>query len=335
MIALRAAVAVAAGAVAATAAAAPLFAARPPALPRPSVFCFYANDAGRGLARLQVVVRRIQVLAPEWYSVDVASATPRGEPEAAALALARDAHVPVWPVINTQTGGRSAIADPGVQARLIAALSGLADSEGYDGLTLDFEGISAEQRDAYSAFVAGLAAALHAHNRKLAVFVVRRTATGASSVARAFDWNALTATADLVLASSYSEHWETPGPVATSKGFAAFLTYAHSVSPAKVAPVLGAFGYDWKRGAGAPTPIAASDAAGQGRILGQRTADHGYVATYTRGADVVWYPTAAGLVAEANAVRAARMRWLALFSLGREQPEFWLQPGRTRAARPR
>ena len=293
--------------------------------PRPSLFCFYADDGGRGLARLQVTIGRIAVLAPEWYRMDLPSGVIHGSSETAPLQIARRADVPVWPVMNARVGPTAALANPAKRARLVDSLARLARSQKYDGLTLDFEGMTLEQGAVFSTFVATLAAALHNDGRRLAVYVVRRTATAASSRAQAYDWAALAASADLVLASSYSEHWETPGPLVTAKGFATFLTYVRAISRTKIAPILGAFGYSWTKGTSAPAPIAASDAAAQGALVGEKTADGGNVATYAWGDHVVWYPTTRGLVAEAEGVRDAGVSWLALFSLGREKPQFWLR----------
>jgi hypothetical protein len=201
--------------------------------------------------------------------------------------------------------------------RIAAALMAVALGPGARGATLDVEELRPDQRAAFSALVREAATALHAAHRRLAVYVLR---TGA-----AYDWRALAASADLLLASGYNEHWSGsgPGPTMTSGGFAATTQRALALAgPRRAVPVLGAFGYRWAPGA--PGRLISSTDAGALRV---RTGAHARLrdgsARFRLGADTVVYETAAGLRAGARAARAAGARWIGLFSLGREPARFW------------
>jgi spore germination protein YaaH len=177
------------------------------------------------------------------------------------------------------------------------------------------------QKASYSALVAELAAALHAKHRKLAIYAVRRTATDVDDGAAAYDWTALARAADLVLASGYNEHSAatTPGPVTTQAGFAAVASYAAATSRAKIAPTMGAFGYQWT--GGGARMISSADAERRWPVAAEvGSADGRSAAT---GATQTWFESADDLWAREQAARRAGTRWIGLFSLGREPERFW------------
>jgi hypothetical protein len=102
------------------------------------------------------------------------------------------------------------------------------------------------------------------------------------------------------------------------------LDYAAGISRFRVAPAIGAFGYSWPvsdRGAGVLISSIAADALR--RALAAVTRVVGGELMFRAGGRVVYYENAGALVARARAARAHGMRWLALFSLGREPNSFW------------
>lgn len=315
--------AVAAAAVAA--AALGLAALRPeaaPADPPKRVFAFLSRADGLELERLAQVGRRISVLAPNWYELDVDSARVREpwQPEPV-LRAARRAGVPVWPVVNARTGGSAAIDDPLARARLVAAIVRVASDRAYAGVTLDIEELLATQRDAYTALVRDVSAALAARGRRLAVYAPRPTRGGS---ALAYDWPALAAAADLLLVATYNETGPQgpPGPLDSSAGYAEVLARAAAVSHAKTVPILGAIGYAWPR-SGPGEMVSVVDAEERRtRCRAERSVADGNASYRCRG-DTVYHATTAGLRERARAAGAAGFRWMALFSLGREPRSFW------------
>lgn len=296
--------------------------ARPAPGPPPKVFAFVSRLDGAELERLEQVGARIDVVAPNWYSLDPASgllrAPIRGDADAL-LQTARRHGVRVWPTVNALTGGSDAWTPPEARARIVASLRAAALGPGASGVTLDMEELRPRQRAAFSALIKEAAAGLHAVDRKLAVYVPRPgPGEGAS-----YDWRAIARHADLLLASGYNEHWAggKPGPITTSKGFDAVTKRALELAgKRKAVPTLGAFGYRWPRN-GRGRLIATTDAQ---RLRGDRTHTRKDGAERFRaGGDTIVYETAAGLRARARAARAAGARWIGLFSLGREPERFW------------
>ena len=101
------------------------------------------------------------------------------------------------------------------------------------------------------------------------------------------------------------------------------LDYAASVSRWRVAPIIGAFGYSWPETGGQGVLLSTVDAERMREAAHARLRGGGGDAYFSAGGRVVHYQTAAGLIARARDARDIGMRWLALFSLGREPDSFW------------
>jgi spore germination protein len=289
--------------------------------PPPRLFAFVSRLDGAELRRMRSVGLRLDVVAPNWYSLDAAAGTVRGGAGTKAFRTVADrAGVAVWPTVNARTGGSRAWERPRAGARIARALAAVSRGEGAAGVTLDMEELRPRQRGVFTALVRAAAAHVHAGGRRLAVYVPR---PGPGSAA-AYDWSALAAAADLVLCSGYNEHWAggPPGPTTTTAGFATVLDRALALAgPAKAVPVLGAFGYRWSSGRGR---LVSTTAAGRlRRRAGGAAVRVDGSERFQLGGDVVVYETVAGLRARAAAARAAGARWLGLFSLGREPVTFW------------
>lgn len=97
---------------------------------------------------------------------------------------------------------QSLLSDPGAQQVHIRALASLAVGGGYAGLNLDYQGIAAGQREAFTAFVAELADGLRAADLELVVTVPAPYPGQASSSGwdtAGYDWPALAAAADRLI----------------------------------------------------------------------------------------------------------------------------------------
>lgn len=290
--------------------------------PPPRVFAFLSRAGGAELTHLRLYGSRLSVVAPNWYALNVSDQTLSGTPSLAVVELTRAAGAQLWPVVNARLGSDDSIEDPAVRGRIAAVIAAVALAHGYDGMTVDIEQLSVGQTDAFSALVRAVAAALHAQRERLAVYVPRRTADGGD---HAYDWPTLARDADLLIGSGYDEHSATtsPGPVSTIGGFDDVLDYAAGVSRWRVAPAIGAFGYSWPASGGPGQMLSTVDADLLLRQSGARAHTDNGDTTFGAHGQIVYYQGTSELVAEARAARAYGMRWLALFSLGRESGAFW------------
>jgi len=91
------------------------------------------------------------------------------------------------------------LSDPAVQQAHIEAVVTKATDGGAAGVALDYRGVVSEQREAFSAFVAALAEALHAQSVRLEVIVPAATAGEAGWETGGYDWAALGRSADVLV----------------------------------------------------------------------------------------------------------------------------------------
>jgi hypothetical protein len=292
---------------------------RPPG-PPPKVFAFVSYHGGAEIERLQQVGGKIDVIAPNWFGLDPATGALRGPGRPGPLLDVARAHgIAVWPTVNALTGGSRTWESRRARARIVEALLTAASLEGASGVTLDMEELRPVQRRAFSALVREAAARLHAADRKLAVYVPRPGPREGAS----YDWKAIAAHADLLLASGYNEHWarSAPGPTSTTRGFTGIVERALDLAGTqKAVPLLGAFGYRWPA-EGRGELISSADAR---RLRRGRTARHADgAARFRAGGDTIVYETTTGLRRRAAAARATGAHWIGLFSLGREPARFW------------
>jgi spore germination protein YaaH len=294
-----------------------------PGGPPPRVFAFLSHAGGREAADLARVGHKISVLAPNWYALDLRTAAVRGPTgTSAVMHAARRSGVAVWPVVNARARGAPLLGDRAIRRRLTAAIARIGIARGYAGVTIDIEDLAASDRAAFSALVARVAAALHRHGRKLAVYAPGSDGVGSGA---AYDWSSLARSANLLLVSTYARGVTspTPGPASSGTSFVAAAGRAAAVSRRRVAPTLEAVGYSWPVAGGPATILPATGAARRRARCHARVTTRDDAASFTCRGARVYYPTARELRAQAHEARKRGIRWLALFSLGREPARFW------------
>ena len=148
----------------------------------------------------------------------------------------------------------SVLHSPALARRQVAGIVALVDGHHYAGIDLDYENLRAGDRQAFTAFVTGLAAALHAKGKILSVALFAK-ASDAGYAPRnvAQDYAAIGRAADQVRLMGYDYHWETspPGPVAPIGWIRDVISYAKTQIPAsKIILGIPEYGYDWSGGFG-------------------------------------------------------------------------------------
>jgi hypothetical protein len=91
------------------------------------------------------------------------------------------------------------LADGSLQQSHVQALSEFAVSQGYAGVHLDYRGITAAQRDAFTSLVASLSEPLHTAGLQLVVSVPAPVRAGAGWDTAGYQWTALASSADRLL----------------------------------------------------------------------------------------------------------------------------------------
>ncbi len=169
------------------------------------------------------------------------------------LGAARDAGLRILPSILNGDFDRDRVAaiihDPDRRDEHIAAIVQLVIENNYDGIDIDYESLHAGDRDAFTAFIEALAAALHEEGKLLSTTVHPKTGEGGTwGGPQAQDWARLGAVSDEFKIMIYDYHHgaSEAGPIAPLDWADAVLTYAESqVEPGKIFMGVPFYGYDW------------------------------------------------------------------------------------------
>lgn len=222
--------------------------------------------------------------------------------------------------------------DPVLMARHLAAIVALVDSRHYAGIDIDYEDLRASDRQAFTAFITGLAGALHAKGKILSVALFAK-ATDAGYAPRnvAQDYAALGKAADQVRLMGYDYHWATspPGPIAPISWLRSVLGYAKTQIPAaKIILGVPEYGYDWSGGHG--TGITWQQALQLSRKPGVRlrysTASQAPWFSYADAAGhrhTVWFEDAASSRAKFRLAQAAGVGGVYIWMYGSADPAMW------------
>ncbi|MCL4424148.1 MAG: glycosyl hydrolase family 18 protein [Firmicutes bacterium] len=229
--------------------------------------------------------------------------------------------------------------DKAVQDLYIHGVLGKVAAQRASGVQIDFEGVAPEDRQRLTSFIQRLAAELRVKGLTLSMAVPAKVRDDPrSSWAGAFDYAALGQLVDQLFIMAYDEHYRggEAGPVASLPWTEKVIRYAISVVPTKKI-LLGVplYGYDWT-------------ASGQGRAYGVKVMQDRLlqmgaeirwdpvlgenVASYKAGdgEHVAWFPDERSLEAKLALAQKYNLKGVALWRLGFEPDQYWVQLGQAR-----
>jgi spore germination protein YaaH len=208
-----------------------------------------------------------------------------------------------------------------LRGHVAGTLAALAHRHGYQGLVLDFEGLTKDDTTALATVVRAIVDSAHRHHVSPVAVAVVPTDTVVYASRHL-------ASADLLLAMLYDEHWASgaPGPIASPDWVRQALAMrVAEVGASRLVAGFPTYGYLWKR----PAPAAVlsySDAQQQAAHLGLRlTRDSASATLHFLAPDSseAWIADAQlmrMLVSEAESLGVHRF---ALWRLGLEDPDIW------------
>jgi len=223
------------------------------------------------------------------------------------------------------------IADPALTTVNIESLVQLAVTQGYDGIDLDYENLSASDRLAFTSFVNQLAVALHANGKLLAVNLYAKTSEpGTWGGPQAQDWWAIGQVVDQVRIMTYEYHWSTSGagPIAPVDWLRDVLAFARTTMPAeKIMQGVPLYGYDWVGQSG--VDVVWEQTIGLVKQYGATVRWDAasaspwfeYVAKRTR--HTVWFENASSIDAKLQVNIEQAVGGLSFWRLGGQDPEVW------------
>ena len=269
----------------------------------------------------------LDALVTGWISLDSATAHPMhvvaGPRDAGREGTLHLALVTSWQGERFHPGTiRRLGADPRLRAEVAAAVAGLAERGEYDGLVLDFSGLT--PRDLMALVTVSRAIADSARGRGVGRIAVALPATDTAG----YPARPLLAAADLFLVMLYDQHWRgsPPGPIAEPAWVRQQLALRIAeVGAERVVAAFPLYGYLWRHGAGTEM-IGHDDArriAGEAGLLLEREPATRTLRASRPGAWELWVSDAGLLRALLADARAAGVRRFAYWYLGLEDPAVW------------
>jgi spore germination protein len=214
---------------------------------------------------LEANAHLIDIVAVQWVTIDGCGGL-TSEDNQTLKQFAQARGIAVYPTLLTSSGwlNHQLLTDDETSARAIAEIVEYVMREGYDGFDLDLEAVRATDRDAFTVFVARLAAALHERGKPLALAIPAKATDTTTGWAGAYDYAALGQHADLITVMAYEFHgaWGGPGPIAPYDGVERVLAFATAqIPPEKVLLGIATYGHDWNTTAGGARYLGYPEAA--------------------------------------------------------------------------
>lgn len=294
-------------------------------------------DKARGLASLRALYGSAREISPFWYRAQ-ADGTILGDTGAGDAALIAEMHqngILVLPTIRAEFAMTvtNPVDDPARRAKLVGELAALAQRIDADGLDLDFEGMTENQRAGFSALARDLGVALKADRRLLSVTVVAKTSSpGLWNGQKSHDYVELGQAADRLRIMAYDEHWAggQSGPVASIPFVTRVLDFAVTVV-ARDKLVLGVpfYGYDWSSAGGRAKGVVYEEALALAASMGQApvydaTQGEAHFQYSAAGAThTVWFSTPRSQAERAKLASARGLRGVCAWRLGGEPAAYW------------
>lgn len=219
------------------------------------VSIFYYRETDRGLESFKKNIKTIDILAPQTYSAGETGAL-FGSVQPEVLELAKKNNIKVMPlIVNTgfdQEIANKFLSDTSAQDVLIITLIQEAKKYGYYGWQFDFEQMTSEYRDKYSALLARATKPFKDNGLVLSVAVIAQHTEDPNAYAKdlwkrvigVYDYEALGKATDIVSIMSYDDP-HSDGPVAGLPFQKKVLDFALTKMP-KEKISLGVPFYWWK-----------------------------------------------------------------------------------------
>ncbi len=304
-----------------------------------NVQAFLLASTDQSFFDLEAHYQQIGVVYPTYFNCG-----PGGEVTGSDWSLvtgwARARGIAVMPRLNCQNPNdeNQALNEPSAREAMINRLVSLCESNGYQGIQIDFEGAAPAEREPFTTFITQLAGRLHAIGDKLSTVVTAKSSNVTSGRAAMYNDAALAEVSDWIFVLDWGLHWttSTPGGLAELPWFTKVADYTATM-PNRNRFVLGMplYGLDWPGGGGPANPatpleyanVAAEES--QWGALGEwaPTAAEPHF-SYTDSSGVphtVWYIDQQAIAVRAQLAESLGLG-IGLWHLGSEDQSVWEVP---------
>jgi peptidoglycan-N-acetylglucosamine deacetylase len=297
---------------------------------------FYEGWDPASLDSLKAHGATLTHLCPDWLTVEDGRGTLKGEPEPAVLALVKEQGLVLLPRLRNMDGegywqpeAVEGLVNGTVarQDQFIASLLGKLKAMGAGGVIVEWEQVDPTYRDALTALLHRMAAALHAETLELWLSVPMGMGLNV------FDLDVLARKVDRFVAMLHDENseFDQPGPVASWEWFNGWLsTLTAYGEPEQWVLALGSYGYDWAQGEQEAEMVRFQDVmsrAGRSELapfdLHASVYNPHFVYEDSGVTHTLWFLDAATFVNQLNLARKHHVGGIAISRLGTEDPGIW------------
>jgi spore germination protein YaaH len=231
----------------------------------PRVLAYYVPYDPTSWASLEANAAALDTIGAQWVTIDACgNIATRDDQTLKRFAQARG--LQVFPSLLTLSRplNHQILTEPEVSQHAIQEIVSYVHDEGYPGFDLDLEGIDPDDREAYTAFVAELGAALHADGKTLSLALPAKDRDVTVGWGGWADYAALGDLADLftIMTYEYRGPFSGPGSIAPYDWVSRVVAFATRQMPArKVLVGLAFYGYDWNVSRGTARALGYPQAA--------------------------------------------------------------------------
>lgn len=292
-----------------------------------SYWGFAAPWDSRSLASIRAHESELSVVVSGWVAFDTVSFRPTLLYDDSTVA--DSTHPRRFALVTTYSGDRfhpdiirGIAADSVALGRAAGAIAAVVDSGRYDGIVIDFEGMTVRDLGALLAATRSVADSSRGHGAKTVVVAVPAADTAA------YPGGQLIASADYIMPMLYDEHWSgsAPGPIAEPEWVLRFLgARAAEVGATKVIAALPVYGYRWRSNS-ATEVVSFDDAMRLARTTNTplvRDPGNGSLHAVSAQGWEIWLSDSLLLDSLVREGRRIGIRTFALWRLGLEDPAIW------------
>ncbi|MGN6103295.1 MAG: glycosyltransferase [Devosia sp.] len=219
---------------------------------RPLSIGFYVNWDDNSYPALQRTLPRLDWVVPAWLSLQGPDMGLKTEVDDRALNLinATRPGMPVLPLIQNAVddnwdgaGLAKLLADPSARGQRLKEITNFLVSNGFQGLTVDFEEVPTAAQANLKTFLSEMRAAFDPLHLTIALAVPYDD--------NDWDYAGYARIADYLILMAYDQHWAQgePGPIAGQDWFEKTLDQRMAdLDPAHTIVAIGGYGYDWVKG---------------------------------------------------------------------------------------
>ena len=302
---------------------------------------FYYQGGALAKKSFLAHAKSIDIFAPQTYGL-YDTGELKGSVDPVLLDFAKKNNIKTMPLaINygfSSDGYHPLLDDPKKQNAAIAALVVEAKHYGYSGWQLDFEQMDAADRDAFSAFVKKVYAAMQENGLMLSVAVFAKTSDNPADYPNdlwrktigVYDYGTLAANADFISIMSYDDPFSL-GPPAGWLWYKKVLAYSMSKIPAeKISLGIPLYYWLWNDVTGEKIEAGGNEgiqnAFNKRAAVAHYSAKHHvpYLTFYKKGMEyVLWYENVQSVAEKIALIKKNKLHGFSAWALGLERPNVW------------